>query len=78
MSSSSWSFASTPKLNCGYYTDSNEKGHFQIVLGGIGTSLLVMVIGFIFVVWIGGFFRGLGIATPKEDNLLVYALVFLM
>ena len=36
---------------------SNERGHFQIVLGGIGTALLVIVIGFIFVVWIGGFFR---------------------
>ncbi|KAH7924224.1 plasma-membrane proton-e [Leucogyrophana mollusca] len=57
-------------------TSSNERGHFQIVLGGIGTTLLVMVIGFIFVVWIGGFFRGLKIATPSENNLLVYALIF--
>ncbi|WVQ74168.1 plasma-membrane proton-efflux P-type ATPase [Cryptococcus sp. DSM 104548] len=55
---------------------SNEKGHFQIVLGGIGTTLLVMVIAFIFCVWIGGFFRGTGIASPKDNNLLVYALVF--
>ncbi|KZT36280.1 plasma-membrane proton-e [Sistotremastrum suecicum HHB10207 ss-3] len=59
-------------------TGSNEKGHFQIVLGSIGTTLLVLVIAFIFVVWIGGFFRGLGIATPKENNLLVYALIFLI
>lgn len=57
-------------------TGSNEVGHFQLVLGGIGTTLLVLVIGFIFIVWIGGFFRGLGIATPKENNLLVYALIF--
>lgn len=37
-----------------------------------------MVIAFIFAVWIGGFFRGTGIATPRENNLLVYALVFLI
>ncbi|KAJ6573491.1 plasma-membrane proton-e [Mycena vulgaris] len=55
---------------------SNERGHFQIVLGGIGTSLLVLVLVFIFIVWVGGFFRGIGIATPKENSLLVYALVF--
>ncbi|KAF8179363.1 E1-E2 ATPase-domain-containing protein [Mycena galopus ATCC 62051] len=55
---------------------SNERGHFQIVLGGIGTTLLVLVLVFIFVVWVGGFFRGIGIASPKENSLLVYALVF--
>ncbi|KAJ7223598.1 hypothetical protein GGX14DRAFT_694453 [Mycena pura] len=55
---------------------SNEKGHFQIVLGGIGTTLLVLVLVVIFIVWVGGFFRGIGIATPKENSLLVYALVF--
>ncbi|KAJ7120689.1 plasma-membrane proton-e [Mycena crocata] len=55
---------------------SNERGHFQIVLGGIGTTLLVLVLVFIFIVWVGGFFRGIGIATPKENSLLVYALVF--
>lgn len=55
---------------------SNEKGHFQIVLGGIGTTLLVLVMFFIFAVWIGGFFRGIGISTPKENSLLVYALIF--
>ncbi|KAJ6552727.1 hypothetical protein B0H19DRAFT_1154803 [Mycena capillaripes] len=56
--------------------NSNEKGHFQIVLGGIGTTLLVLVLVFIFIVWVGGFFRGIGIASPKENSLLVYALVF--
>lgn len=55
---------------------SNERGHFQIVLGGIGTALLVIVIVFIFIVWIGGFFRHLGIASPAQNNLLVYALIF--
>lgn len=57
---------------------SNERGHFQIVLDGIGNTLLVLVIGFIFIVWIGGFFRHLGIATPAQNNLLVYALIFLV
>ncbi|WVR09316.1 plasma-membrane proton-efflux P-type ATPase [Kwoniella sp. DSM 27419] len=57
---------------------SNEKGHFQIVLGGIGMTLLVLVIAFIFIVWIGGFFRGTGIASPTQNNLLVYALIFLI
>ncbi|KAF8330585.1 plasma-membrane proton-e [Cantharellus anzutake] len=58
--------------------NANEKGHFQIVLGGIGTALLILVIFFIFAVWIGGFFRHLGIAQPKDNNLLVYALIFLI
>ncbi|KIM86703.1 hypothetical protein PILCRDRAFT_96084 [Piloderma croceum F 1598] len=57
-------------------TGSHEVGHFQLILGGIGTTLLVLVIAFIFAVWIGGFFRGIGIATPKENSLLVYALIF--
>lgn len=48
------------------------------MLGGIGTTLLIMVVFFIFIVWIGGFFRGLGIAEPKENSLLVYALIFLV
>ncbi|WVQ95251.1 plasma-membrane proton-efflux P-type ATPase [Kwoniella sp. CBS 9459] len=59
-------------------SSSNEQGHFQIVLGGIGLTLLVLVICFIFIVWIGGFFRGTGIASPSQNNLLVYALIFLI
>ncbi|KAH9916515.1 uncharacterized protein B0H18DRAFT_1138582 [Fomitopsis serialis] len=57
---------------------SNDVGHFQIVLSGIGTALLGLVIAFIFIVWIGGFFRHVGIAEPKDNNLLVYALIFLI
>ena len=37
-----------------------------------------MVIFFIFVTWIGAFFRGVNISTPKQNNLLVYALIFLI
>ncbi|WWC63631.1 plasma-membrane proton-efflux P-type ATPase [Kwoniella dejecticola CBS 10117] len=59
-------------------SSSNERGHFQIVLGGIGLTLLVMVVAFIFAVWIGGFFRGTKIASPDQNNLLVYALIFLI
>ncbi|KAI5474748.1 plasma-membrane proton-e [Pseudohyphozyma bogoriensis] len=30
----------------------------------------------IILVWIGGFFRGIGITTPTENSLLIYALIF--
>ncbi len=33
---------------------------------------------FIFIVWFGSFFRGVAIATPTQNNLLVYALIFLI
>lgn len=42
------------------------------------SSLLVLVIVFIFIVWIGGFFRHIDISGPPENNLLVYSLVFLI
>ncbi|GAA5951941.1 hypothetical protein JCM21900_000097 [Sporobolomyces salmonicolor] len=57
---------------------SNDEGHFKQVLNGIGTALLVLVVGFIFAMLIGGFFRNVQIARPKENNLLVYALIFLI
>ncbi|TFY83751.1 hypothetical protein EWM64_g257 [Hericium alpestre] len=53
-------------------------GHFNIVMTSIGTTLLVLVIIWILAVWIGGFFRNVGIAKPKDNNLLVYALIFLI
>lgn len=59
-------------------TGSKEKGHFERVMSSIGTTLLTLVILWIFVVWIGGFFRSVGIAKPKSNNLLVYALIFLV
>lgn len=37
-----------------------------------------MVIAFIFAAWIGAFFHHVRIATPKDNNLLVYALIFLI
>uniref|UniRef100_A0A0K3CLV9 P-type H(+)-exporting transporter n=1 Tax=Rhodotorula toruloides TaxID=5286 RepID=A0A0K3CLV9_RHOTO len=57
-------------------TGSNEVGHFKQVLDGIGTALLVLVVLFIFGMLIGAFFRNIGIASPKQNNILVYALIF--
>ena len=37
-----------------------------------------MVIAFIFVVYIGAFFRHDKISSPKDNDLLVYALIFLI
>ncbi|KAK9900179.1 plasma-membrane proton-e [Cystobasidium minutum MCA 4210] len=59
-------------------TGDNQKGHFQIVMTSIGTALLVLVVAFGFGFWIGGFFRNIDIATPSENNLLVYTLIFLI
>ncbi|KAH9174710.1 plasma-membrane proton-e [Lactarius sanguifluus] len=53
-------------------------GHFQRVMSSIGTTLLVLVIIWLLAVWIGSFFRGVNIATPKGNNLLVYTLIFLI
>ncbi|KAA1470486.1 plasma-membrane proton-e [Dentipellis sp. KUC8613] len=53
-------------------------GHFNKVMTSIGTTLLVLVILWIFAVWIGGFFRHVSIATPSDNNLLVYTLIFLI
>ncbi|GAA5900180.1 plasma-membrane proton-efflux P-type ATPase [Sporobolomyces salmoneus] len=59
-------------------TGSNDEGHFKQVLNGIGNSLLVLVAVFILAMLIGGFFRSIGIASPRQNNLLVYALIFLI
>ncbi|PKI84849.1 P-type H(+)-exporting transporter [Malassezia vespertilionis] len=53
-------------------------GHFQKVMSLIGTTLLVLVIVFVLIVWFAGFFRGVQIARPKENNLLIYTLIFLI
>lgn len=52
-----------------------DQGHFKAVMDSIGTSLLVLVMFWILVVWIGGFFHHLKIATPDVQNLLHYTLV---
>jgi H+-transporting ATPase len=62
----------------GLVTGSKDQGHFQRVMNIIGTTLLVLVVIFLFAVWIGGFFRSVGISSPKDNNLLVYTLIFLV
>ncbi|PWO00554.1 putative PMA1-H+-transporting P-type ATPase [Tilletiopsis washingtonensis] len=54
------------------------KGHFQIVMDSIGGALLILVVVFLLMFWISGFFRGTGIATPRDNNLLIYTLIFLV
>jgi H+-transporting ATPase len=57
-----------------------DQGHFKAIMNSIGTSLLVLVVGWILVAWIGGFFHHLGIATPEtsSNTLLTYALILLV
>ncbi|WFD36103.1 P-type H(+)-exporting transporter [Malassezia cuniculi] len=55
-----------------------DDGHFKKVMDSIGTMLLVLVIFFVLIVWIGGFFRNVEIARPKENNLLIYTLILLI
>ncbi|KAI0853585.1 plasma-membrane proton-e [Daldinia vernicosa] len=55
-----------------------DQGHFKAVMDSIGTSLLVLVMFWILVAWIGGFFHHLRIATPDVQNLLHYTLVLLI
>ncbi|KAF1966422.1 plasma membrane ATPase 1 [Bimuria novae-zelandiae CBS 107.79] len=60
-----------------------DQGHFKAIMNSIGTALLVLVMFFILAAWIGGFFRHLGIATPRggtesSGTLLHYALILLI
>ncbi|KAI0894103.1 plasma-membrane proton-e [Annulohypoxylon nitens] len=55
-----------------------DQGHFKAVMDSIGTSLLVLVMFWVLVVWIGGFFHHLRIAEPNVQNLLHYTLVLLI
>lgn len=55
-----------------------DKGHFKEVMDSIGTSLLVLVMFFILVAWIGGFFHHIPIAYPGVQTLLYYTLVLLI
>lgn len=53
-------------------------GHFQKVMALIGTTLLILVIVFVLIIWFAGFFRNTQIARPTENNLLIYTLIFLI
>ncbi|KAI1290635.1 E1-E2 ATPase-domain-containing protein [Xylaria venustula] len=55
-----------------------DQGHFKAVMNNIGTSLLVLVMFWILVAWIGGFYHHLRIAQPHTQNLLHYTLVLLI
>lgn len=57
-----------------------DQGHFKAIMNSIGTSLLVLVVFFILLAWIGGFYHHLKIATPEHSstNLLHYALILLI
>jgi len=57
-----------------------DQGHFKAIMDMIGTCLLVLVVFWILLAWIGGFFHGLKIATPEHSsvNLLHYALILLI
>ena len=58
----------------------NDQGHFKAIMNSIGTALLVLVVFWILIAWIGGFFRHLKIATPESssENLLHYVLILLI
>ncbi|KAI9746681.1 MAG: hypothetical protein M1818_000395 [Claussenomyces sp. TS43310] len=57
-----------------------DQGHFKAIMDSIGTALLVLVVFWILVSWIGGFFHHIKIATPEKSsqNLLHYALILLI
>ena len=61
-------------------TGAKDQGHFKAIMNSIGTSLLVLVVFFILISWIGGFFHHIKIATPSDssNNLLHYALILLI
>lgn len=57
-----------------------DQGHFKAIMNSIGTSLLVLVVGWILAAWVGGFFHHLQLATPEwsSNSLLHYALILLI
>ena len=57
-----------------------DQGHFKAIINSIGTALLVLVVFWTLLAWIGGFFRHLKIATPENEstNLLNYVLILLI
>ncbi|KAL9615489.1 MAG: hypothetical protein Q9167_000002 [Letrouitia subvulpina] len=57
-----------------------DQGHFKAIMNSIGTALLVVVVLWILISWIGGFFHHLKLATPEDSstNLLHYVLILLI
>lgn len=57
-----------------------DQGHFKAIMNSIGTALLVLVVFWILISWIGGFYHHLKIATPEGEsrNLLTYVLILLV
>ena len=57
-----------------------DQGHFKAIMNSIGTALLVLVVFWILLSWIGGFYRNLALATPEwsSTNLLHYVLILLI
>ncbi|OTB07936.1 hypothetical protein M426DRAFT_8151 [Hypoxylon sp. CI-4A] len=56
-----------------------DSGHFKAIMDSIGTTLLVLVVFWILVAWIGGFYRNLQIAEEETStNLMTYALILLI
>ena len=57
-----------------------DQGHFKAIMNSIGTALLVIVVAWILIAWIGGFFHHIKIATPEKSstNLLHYVLILLV
>ena len=57
-----------------------DQGHFKAIMNSIGTALLVVVVLWILIAWIGGFYHHLKIATPEigSENLLHYILILLV
>lgn len=57
-----------------------DQGHFKAIMNIIGTTLLVVVVFWILLAWIGGFFHHLHIATPmtSSETLLHYTLILLI
>ena len=57
-----------------------DQGHFKAIMNSIGTALLVIVVAWILISWIGGFYHHLNIATPESSstNLLHYVLILLV
>ena len=57
-----------------------DQGHFKAIMDSIGAALLVLVVAWILLAWIGGFYHHLKLATPEgsSQNLLHYILILLI